>query len=230
MNKGRVKFILLWIFLIISFLILAVILVFEAYGYRFNRQNWTLEPTGVIYIDGQPRHVDITVNGKTPRDTVLPVRFSKLLPGQYDIVLASPERQTWSKSFALSGGQAIEAKHIQLYLTAPKPAKSERKLTIEELQKDFKSQKGNLEIKNNEIWFNEKLMTRFGEKISGAILVNNRSNIIFQLGEEIRVMDIDGTNNVKLITLPVREDVAFALYADILVYAAGGEIFEAEIK
>ena len=230
MNNGRIKFILLWIFLIVSFSVLAVILVLGAYGYRFNQQNWRLESTGVIVLDGLPRDVNIRVNGQIPPDTMLPLKLAKLLPGQYDITVGKNDYQTWSKTFILVGGQAIEAKHIQLFLAEPKVAESTRKLTLENLQKDFLSAESDLTLKENEIWFNEKLVTRFSGKLAGAILINNRSQIIFQLNNELRVMDIDATNNIKLITLPNDEAVAFALSGNKLVYASDNKFFEAEIK
>lgn len=230
MNNGRIKFILLWIFLIVSFSVFAAILVLEAYGYRVNRETWTLQPTGVIVLDGQPRRVEILLNGQLSSDQDLPVKLSKLLPGQYDITLNKTDYQTWSKTFTLAGGQAIEDKHIQLFLNEPKVAESARKTTLKELQNDFKNQAGDLVLKDNEIWLNEKLVTRFSQKPLGAVLINYRSQIIFQSGNELRAMDIDGTNNIKLITLPNDTAVAFALYGDKLVYASGDKFWEAEIK
>lgn len=230
MNKGRIKFILLWAFLIISFVILAVILILEANGYRLNRQTWALEPTGVIVLDGQPRQIQLIINGQSSSDSLLPVKLFQLLPGQYDITIKKEDYQTWSKTFWLSGGQAIEAKHIQLFITSPKVTASTRKLALADMQKDFRSQGSDLALKENEIWYNEKLVTRFAEKPVGAILTNDRNHIIFQLGSELRVMDIDGTNNFKLIILPDNSAIAFVLYGNILVYASNNENFEADIK
>lgn len=230
MITQRLKFIVFWIFLILSFAILATFLVLEAYGYRLNRQTWKLQPTGVIVLNGLPRQIELAVNGQISPDTTLPIKLAKILPGQYDISIKKPDYQTWSKTFILSGGQAIEDDHIQLFLSEPKSVVTTRKLALADLQKDFISQSSDLELRDNEIWYNKLLVTRFGERPAGAILVNNRGHIIFQLGKELRVMDIDGTNNYKLVSLPDTSSVAFAIINDKLFYATGEQIFETIIK
>lgn len=229
MNKGRFKFILLWFFLIASFIIFSVIIVLEAYGYRLNRQTWKLEPTGTIIVDGLPRQAKLTVNGQEIKED-LPIKLSKLLPGQYDLVLSQENYQTWSKSFRLEGGQAIEAKRLILFLIEPQTVETTRKITLEELQKDFQNQGNSVILKENEIWYQEKLVTRFAQKPLGAILTSERHHLIFQLGNELRVMDIDGTNNLKLVSLPNESAVAFAFYANKLVFASEDKISEAEIR
>jgi len=228
--KKRYKFILFWIFLTISFSMLAAVLILEAYGYRFNRDTWKLESTGVILLDGQPRQVKVTVNGKANEDITLPVRLPKLLPGQYEISIGKTDYQTWTKTLSLSGGQAIDEDKIQLFYANPKITESTKRLTLKELQSDFKSQSSNIEVKNNEIWYDEKLVTRFSQKPLGVILTNDRNHFIFQLNKELGVIELDGTNYHKLAALPGGETIAFALYADKLVYASGGKIFEADIR
>lgn len=236
MKKAKIKFILLWTVIITSFLFFATLLVLEAYGYKIDQKNWRLEATGTIVVDGLPRTAELTVNNELRRED-LPIKLAKLLPGSYEISLAQNGYQTWSKTFRLEGGQAIEAKRVLLFFSEPKIAETTRNITVEELQKNFASQSQLVKIQDNELWYNDKLVTRFSTAPAGAILTNERNHIIFQLGREIRVMDIDGTNNFKLITLPDESAVAFALFADNftldldkLVWAAGDKIYEAEIR
>jgi len=236
MKNAKVKFILLWTLIVTSFLFFATVLILEAYGYRLDVRTWRIEPTGTIIIDGLPRQAQLRVNNELkPED--LPVKLAKLLPGAYEISLSRNNYQTWSKTFNLQGGQAIEIKRVLLFLNEPKPAETTRNLALAELQKNFLNQSQPIKMQGNEIWYQEKLVTRFSALPTGAILTNERNHIIFQLGRELRVMDLDGTNNFRLITLYSDETVAFALFADNLmldfdklVWAEGGKIWEAEIR
>lgn len=231
MKNARVKFILLWIFLIVSFSILAVFLLLEAYGYRVDRQNWRIEQTATIVLNGTPRQVNISVNRNLPPDQILPATISKLLPGEYEIIIAKEGYQTWTHSVRLAGGQAVEFDKITLFLTEPKIAESERKLSLADVQQDYTSQSNNLDIRENEIYYQDKLVTRTSSKILGAILTPDRYHIIYQEKAELRVMDLDGTNNIKLITLPNDSKISFALYNNKnLVWASESKIWEAEIR
>jgi hypothetical protein len=226
----QLKFIALWIFLVSSFLALAVFILYEANGYRLDKTNWHLELTGLISLDGQPKQVDaITINGKNVA-TNLPYKTKKLLPGFYDIAASKNGYTTWNKTIYLNGGQAYEDKKMFLFLTKPVLEVTTKNMTIESLTNDAKNQASIVTIKENEIWYDEELVTRFSDTPKSAILADDKLHVFFQLGSELRVIELDGSNNTKLFDLPDTETYIFTQNNDHVYYIDKEKIYEAEIR
>lgn len=228
--KIKIYFILLWIFLVSSFLVLALFILYEANGYKLNRQTWHLELTGLISLDGQPRQIDdIKINGKTVASN-LPYKTKKILPGYYEIVASKSGYSNWTKIFYLNGGQAYEDKKMFLFFTEPVITETNRIITKESLTNDAKNQASAVTIKNNEIWYQENLVTRFSDIPKSAILADDRLHIFFQLGSELRVIELDGSNNTKLFDFPSADTYIFSQNNDRVYYIDKDKIFEVEIR
>ena len=234
MNKQlilQLKFIVLWIFLVSSFLALALFILYEANGYRLNKQTWRLELTGLISLDGQPKQVDsIMINGKKVDDTILPYKVKKLLPGYYDIIITKSGYQNWAKSFYLDGGQAFEDKKMFLFFDKPIIKESVRNISLDSLKNDAKNQASQVVIKDNEIWYDDELLTRFSDAPKSAILADDHLHIFFQLGSELRVIELDGSNNSKLFDLPSADTYVFSQNNDRVYYIDKDKVFEVEIR
>lgn len=227
--KKQISFIFLWIFLIVSFSMLAIFVLYEANGYRLNRNNWHLELTGLIALDGQPKQADISLNGELVSNN-LPFKLQKVFPGAYLISVTHDNYFTWKKIVKITGGQAYENKKVYLYYAKPEIKETTRTIKASDIKNDAKNQGSDLTISNNEIWYKEKLLTRFNEKMSGVILTDDRAHIIFQVNKEIRVMDLDGSNNTKLFDLLNSDPHDFALYSDKILFVEGEKIKEAKIR
>ena len=110
------------------------------------------------------------------------------------------------------------------------------KNTKEKIIDQAKSQTGTLRIKDSEIWLNEKFLTRFSQPVLSAILTSDDSHVVFQIGKDIKVMDVDGSNIINLIELENAQKSDFALITtnfiieDKLIYTDGNKIFEAKIR
>lgn len=227
--RSKISFIILWAFLIVSFTLVAVFVLYEANGYRLNRQTWHLEMSGLIALDGLPKQVEIKINGKV-KSSVLPYKIAKALPGFYNIEVSKPGYSTWAKNIRITAGQAHEERKIYLYITNPVINLSTGNKTVENIKNDAQKQASDLQIIDNEIWFQQKLVTRFSQAPQSVIMSDDRYHFIFQLNNEIRVIDLDGTNNVKLFDLPTAEKVPFADYSNKIFFANQDKIYEVEVR
>lgn len=228
-TRSKLSFILLWFFLITSFMVVAFFVLTEATGYRFNWQTMNLEMTGLISLEGTPRDVKISVNGKVMPQG-LPLRLTKILPGQYQIEISKDKYSSWTKIYTVAGGQAYEDKKVTLFYAEP-IVKENTNLKLEQVASDYKDKVARLTLKNNEIWYKEELVSRFGATLHGAILSDDRKHIFFQLNDEIRVIELDGKNNTKLLTLPIKDQVSFLPINDSkIVYILSDKVYEAQIR
>lgn len=228
--KKHFKFIGLWAFLVVSFSILASILILEVNGLYFNPKNWQIQSTGLIYLQGYPKDVALSLNGQV-KNVVLPEKMEKLFPGTYEIKVEKENYVPWTKTVLLKGGEAFVNKKIWLFLAKIEPQEiNNNRTTIDSLKKNFESRANDLLIKDNEIWFDDELVTRFSGKLEGAIFMSDAYHIIFQVDDEIRVMDIDGSNNIALIKLKKPEKSYFEVYSKKIIFTDDGKIYEAVIR
>lgn len=229
-TPGRKFFVIFWAITVTSFLFLSTWLVSAANGYVFNWRSLQFQKTSLILLSGNAENITLTVNG-AGRAANLPQKLAELWPGTYEVEIAKEGYKSWQKIFQLQPGEAKTAHNITLYLNNIQPVKLEKdKINQVRTQNDFLSQNSDLEIKNNEIWYRQKLVTRFSEPVLAAVLSDDEAHIFFQMGAEIRVMELDGGNNVKLISLASAEKSAFVDRADKLFFTQGEDIFEAKIK
>jgi len=228
--KTNIKFIILWFFLITSFLLLALFVLYEANGYRLNRQTWRLEPTGLISLDGQPKQVDSIIINSKKKSTILPYRTKKILPGVYEIKINKENFTTWIKTVRIDGGQAFEEKKIILFLAEPVKSDSKSNTTIEQLKNDAQNQGKYLTVKANEIYYQDELVTRFSDSVKSAILTDDKAHIMVQIGQELRVIELDGSNNTKLIDFPTNDAYAFTQNNEKVYYFDKDKLVEVKVR
>lgn len=226
----KIYFGFFWTILIVSFVFFATLLILFANGYYFNLRTFHLQKTGMIVLKGNPAQVTVTVNAKS-HPSNFPIRLTRLFPGRYDIKISKDNYHTWEKIFQIEGGQAVVKENINLFLQEPIiKEKSRATDEIQTIEKNFKAESNNLTLKDNEIWRGESLVTRFSQKILGAILDESSSHIYVQLSDEIRVIDNDGSNNILLLKLQNSQPTAFSVSGVKLDYIQNGAAFEAKIR
>lgn len=215
--------------MVISFVCLAFFVLTEATGYRVNWKTLKLEMSGLISLEGQPRDVKINVNGKN-YEGGLPFKLAKILPGQYEVTISRENYSDWSKLYNVAGGQAYEDKKIILYFKSP-TVNQVTHYTMERILDDYKNQSSKLIVSNNEIWYKDELVSRFTGSVYSAVLANDKHHIYFQLANEIRVIELDGKNNTKLLELPISSEIVFTLIGDDkIVYIYQDKFYEVLIR
>ncbi|OGD57297.1 hypothetical protein A2V71_00465 [Candidatus Berkelbacteria bacterium RBG_13_40_8] len=229
-KKRKIYFGIFWSLLVISFIFFAGLLVLVANGYHLNLSNFRLQKTGMIVLDGTPRSIILSVNGEE-RNANFPTRVTKLFPGRYELKITKDNYEPWEKVVEIKGGQAALHKNIILFLKEPEiQAVSKNEGEIANIQKDFQNQSKSITIKENEIWFQEQLLTRFSQNVFGAIVGSDGNHIFAQVGNEIRVIEIDGANDTGLFQVKNANPIPFGVSGNTVRFVEEGEVFEVIIK
>jgi len=201
------------------FLIIVLVggyLIMIANGYIFNLKAKTLEQTGMIYVKADPKDVNIYL-GNELKASKSPARLSELSSGRYDVKVSKNGYHDWGKTIVVEPGFVNAEDSIVLFLSDPisvsvTPDETEafNKLPNKLLNSDVKI------INESEIWITNPestdqniLVTRLSESIKKAAYYSDKKHILFQVKNEIHIIDIDGSNDVILATLPSEDSVEF---------------------
>lgn len=104
------------------------VLLFEAYGFDFNRQTGEVIQNGLIFVDAHPEQAQVFMNGKREGDTDMRLTVPA---GEYNIRLHRAGYRDWQRTFILEGSiierlnyaflfpEQLDTSDIQLYASAP---------------------------------------------------------------------------------------------------------------
>lgn len=113
---------LLYTSFILTFVIVALALLFFLQGFRFNFTERRIERTGAIAAESQPEQVTVIVNGNIQREQT-PTSIQSLYPGDYAVVMSAPGWQTWRKNLEVKPSQVTFTGLVRLW---PPPQSGER--------------------------------------------------------------------------------------------------------
>lgn len=233
MKKTRSTiFSIFWIFVSILILVVAGFLILIANGYKINWNNFKIQKTGMIFLRSIPKDPEIWVNNEFAGART-PFKYSEILPGRYDVKLVKYGYVDWHYTFYVEPGMVSSNEYIRMFLSEPiqiEPTEQEI-LSLENLFVNW--QPKGLEIQNeNEVWFNDVLITRFSDKVKNIRWHSDLKHIFFQINNEIRVMEPDGANNTKLVELTSDDVSTFVPLnnSKFLLYSDGDEIKKIQIE
>lgn len=208
-----------WGVLCISFLFFSSLIMLKANGYQLNWKTWKFSKTGMIILDGNPSGT-IFLDGVAIKKQGYPNKLSNLRSGTYEIKVQAGQYQTWSKNIDVEAGQANVYGHILLFKTGAIDATVPSNLTADELAAESKNLAMDIKIIDSEIFYQDHLLTRFSSAILSAVMFSDNQHLVFQQGRQIRVMDLDGSNNKLLfeLTSEAPTSLSFRSNGSILVY------------
>lgn len=211
---------LFWVALVVVFTTLTTLFVFAAAGFRVNWQTKSISKTGLIVLKGEENNVEIKLNGKFMGNK-LPLRLPYLLPGWYEVTISRDTYITWQKSIWVSMGQAYEEKDVVLWRSDMK-AEVESDENRVSLLNNTKTP-DNIIIDGGEVAADGKLVTRFMETPGFYAWYSDHSHIVIQIGNQIRVIELDGGNDTVLAELESSEPSVFRIIegGKILLYKDG---------
>ena len=213
-----------WTILIVSFLFFAFLIVLKANGYQLNWRYWRIQKTGMIILNGEPRDVEIKINQKYLQG--FPLRLANQTPGTYEITVAREGYYTWQKVYEVLPGKAISSTSILLFLNEARENDSTKSLTAQKILDEYQNITRGLEIREKELYWQNELMTRFGSPILAAGLYPDNQHFVCQVNNEIRVLDLDGSNNFLLFKLSSYEPTIFTFKDNgrTIIYLDDGQI------
>jgi len=222
--KKTIIFVIFWFLLGLSFIFFSGLIILKANGYQLNWRYWKLIKTGMIILDGEPQDVTIKINQKYLKG--LPLKMANVSPGLYEITVSKDGYHVWQRNFEVAAGKAVTATNILLYLQPVQDAPAPADLKIQQVINEYQNRSAGLEIKNTEIYWQGNLVTRFDSQVLAATVYTDNHHLVFQLGNEIRVIDLDGANNILLFNLQSPEPTAITFRDNgrTLIFLDDGQI------
>lgn len=225
-----------YLFYLIIIVFISVYLILLTYGYRINWENYSLQKISMMYLASIPRDADIYVNEEFVSDSS-PLKIANLFPGRYDVKIENDDYELWEKTMFVEPDYVAQDQDIILIL------KEKEEVVMEDDKKeaykeyfsgnDYKEKdKRGLHINNNnEILFEDILISRFSQDIKNAVWYIDKKHIIYQIGNKIYFMDSDGTNNILLVELENEENSKFisSVEGKYLIYTDGDDVKKIKI-
>ncbi len=232
-KKHRALNFLLVCFIIVAISLIATYLIIIANGYKINLQAKKLEKTGMIYLKYEPRGAQVYLDGKVQANKN-PLPIQNLSAKRYTIEVKKDLYNTWSKTTTVESGQVSNYENIVLFLQNPKivGANDSEKQNLSNTEKTETTKSNGLKIVGGELYWGDDLITRLSDSILTATFYTDKKHIVYQIKNEIRIMDLDGSNDFKLIELS-DSDSSYWIFADSgknMIYQDGQNIKKAEIK
>lgn len=118
MNLHRFRRLLFWTF-VLGFLATASLVLFYAFGYRFNFSRGIFVYSGSITVKSLPQNVTVKIDGETVPEQRLgllnnSIHVAGLMPGEHFIEVSSSGYVTWSKKVIVGSGVSTEFWNVAL--------------------------------------------------------------------------------------------------------------------
>lgn len=224
--KTKIFFIIFWLVVIVSFLLSIGFILMKANGWNLNFKTGKISQTGMISLSGDIANPQIKLNGKLYGNN-LPLKITNLAQGYYDVAIEKENYLSWQKTVPVEEGKAALFRNILLFLKEPQEAAVPSNITQEVLDKEYQNQSAKIKIAGSEIFYNNIMVSRFSQNIAGAIIYPDEAHLIFQTGDEIDIIELDGGNNQPLVKLSSNLPTRFFLRDNgrTLYYLDGEKIF-----
>ena len=187
------------VLLLVCVAVAATILLLEANGYLVDFVRFDVEPSSLLVVRAQPKDVQLTLDGEPLAETW--DGTWQITPGRHDLEIEAEGRQRWTQSFHVTPRRARVYESVILYLNPP-VLKGVR--AREPAEVDMPLIDSILQVRDGEIrrldGTQSSLVTRFSRTPIAARQLDMH-HLIVQLGNELHVIDIDGSNDRVLLTL-----------------------------
>jgi len=220
----------------VSIMIIAVslYLIFWGFGYKVNWQNMTIKHTGIIYLTYWPKDAEVFINDKS-RQRSSPFDIA-LFSGYYETKIIKDGYWPWYQDIKVEADRVYSCKNIVLFRQKPEIQLLTNKDSISSIDAPYdtlvKNPQGDLTASSYEIWIGDTLITRLSEPISGVIWYPGMEYVAFQQGDEIRIIEKNGTNDNLLVKLTSDAPTKFLFSWDgsSLLYKDGSDYKKADIN
>ena len=101
------------ILFVITFFVIAPLIIMYTAGYRYDWQNGLLKETGAISVDIEPKDAIVYLNGIKLQDK-MPIRLNNIAPAKYSLRITAPGYFDWLKEIEVKNKQTNYIKEITL--------------------------------------------------------------------------------------------------------------------
>jgi len=221
---GRVAF-------LIAFFTIATLVIISAAGLKIELKERRVVQTSMIIVSAQPVDATLSLDGEM-QDGKSPWRLNGLMSGVHKLEIAKKGYDKWSKNINLSPGETALVEEPILYLTAPTelPLDADNQdglvANLDKLESDSKIKI----INGNELWRDNKLVTRVSQAIYKPRTYQDDQHISFLSGGWLHIIDIDGSNDYTPVQLDENDNYLFTNKGMTLVYKKGGIIRALKVR
>ena len=193
--------------------IIALSLILYVQGYRVDFENMKLIRTGVLVLFTDPKPDNIIINGE---DQTVDEKFAKsLLPGHYDVEITKEDFNSWSRTMNVDSEIVASNKDIVLFRSNSITHELTEQKNIDLINVpdtaliEFAPER--LSSNGHEIWVNGNLVTRFSKEITAVKWYPDMAHIMYQMDNEIRIVEVSGYNDTLLVKLSSNSPSRFAI-------------------
>jgi hypothetical protein len=192
---------------------LAFSVIFITSGYRFDFKKMKLIKTGIVGVEFSPSDAVIIINNE---QKIARGFFSQNVnPGQYIIEIEKAGFETWQKTITVEPESVNDFRDIVLFREKPELTELLDQSKIDLITKPTDvlatNAKGKLSFSEHEIWVGEQLVTRFSTPVLKAAWYPDLAHIVYQQGDEIRVIQQDGFYDLLLAKLSSSDPTVYAI-------------------
>lgn len=206
--------------------ILSLLIIAYGLGYRYDYKAMKVLKTGILVVQGPPNDATVHVNktlGKLTQN-----KFSKsLTPGLYTVEITKDGYATWRESLRVESSSINLFDDVVLFLSEPiiSNLTDQKKIAQLEAPEEILAEANNeFSVRGYEIWIGDQLTTRLSTPVLRAIRYTDMSHVVYQQGNEIRIIENNGGNDTLLVKLSSADATKFVIGArgTELYYVDGG--------
>lgn len=206
-----------------------------AEGYRIDWGYKKITKTGVLTIKYLPSDANLLISGKKLCKKRNPCSIN-LKPGQYHLEISKEGYLGWNFSLVVLSRLVTVLDNVVMFKQNITSATLSDQSKIQQINASTDSLayggQDRLFYTDYEIWVGQSLVTRLSSKISRAIWYPDQDHIIYQQGNEIRIIEKDGRNDTLLVTLSSSTSTNFVVNnkGDELYFFDSSEYKTAKIR
>jgi hypothetical protein len=213
--------------------ILGFSVLFYAEGYRINFKTWEVSRIGILYVSSIPKSASVYVNN-TFRKTKTPFNIS-LDPGVYTVQIQKKGYVSWEKNVKVESTKVSSFENIVLFKNNIEPQEIIDQKKIASINEPISILSGankGLYYNSHEIWVNNSIVARFSEEIQRAVWYSDNNHVVYQQGNKLRIIQLDGTYDLELISLSNETPTNFAVSdnGNELYFYDNGKYYSAIIR
>jgi hypothetical protein len=192
---------------------IALGIIFYAQGYRIHLNNFKVFQTGVLVLAYEPTDSIVKINDKVFESNSNTAK--NLEPGFYNIEVTKTNYLPWQLSLRVEAESVNIFKNIILFKDniAANNLTDQKKIDFLNTPSNVLADNSSKKLTNNsyEIRVDDDLVTRLSTQIQKVIWYPDLYHIVYQQGDEIRIIESNGSNDTLLATLSGNASTIFAI-------------------
>lgn len=213
------------------FCIVALTAIIYSLGYNIDWQRFRIKETGIIHLNSSVGALNARVQADGVIKENLPASFTKMPAGHYRATIQKSGFISWSKNFEVNSGKVAIWENVILIkknITSRAAQASEILQLNRQIDEPLDE---TIMIKNNELWLDNRLVTRFSDNIIHAIWYPDGAHLVYQIKNKIKIIEIDGKNETELVILSTDNPSTFRFLSKgkELLYQDNDQVLVAEI-